>query len=209
MSEDEEDAVKLALDLRIQLLETLVGLDTPAASRTASLSAGSITRRGQIALAEIYNAVEKAGSESVKRFLDSYEANAPLLIPQLPSAAIQANSAGNDLSARAKASLVLEAEHDIRTIERELREIDTLEKRGIAGAGTLASHEKLQPELLEARKQVTDLSSKYSTLESSAESLLSSYDHYVSTISELFVSWNDALTQAERTVARLEREKAL
>jgi hypothetical protein len=70
---EEEEAVKLALDMRIQLLETLVGLDTLAASknRQSATTSGSITRRGQIALAEIYNAVEKAGSESVKRFLDS------------------------------------------------------------------------------------------------------------------------------------------
>lgn len=132
------------------------------------------------------------------------EVNAPLLIPQLPSAAIQANSAGNDLSARAKASLVLEAEHDIRTIERELREIDTLEKRGIAGAGTLAgklcsagysvakmkwsrmiAHDKLQPELVQTKGQVKDLSATYTTLESRAESLLTSYDHYVRSRSAL------------------------
>lgn len=66
------------------------------------------------------------------------EVNAPLLVPQLPTAALYASTAGSDLSIHAKASLVLEAEQEIRTIERELREIETLEKRGVAGAGRLA-----------------------------------------------------------------------
>lgn len=61
------------------------------------------------------------------------ELNKALLVPQLPSGA----QSGNDLTPSAKAALILDAEHDIRNLDRELREIDTLEKRGIAGAGKL------------------------------------------------------------------------
>lgn len=60
----------LALDLRIQLLEALVGLNTPAARRGGS-SEISIARRGQNVVRGVYQAVDGAGSEAVKRFLDS------------------------------------------------------------------------------------------------------------------------------------------
>lgn len=63
-----------------------------------------------------------------------------MLVPQLSAAASQSNDAlaGEDLGSHAKAALILDAEQDIRTFERELRDIDILEKRGAAGAGKLA-----------------------------------------------------------------------
>lgn len=59
--------------------------------------------------------------------------HAPLLVPQLPLPPPN----GSELTPRARAVLVLEAEQDIRTLERQLREIDVLEKRGAASAGNL------------------------------------------------------------------------
>ena len=75
--------------------------------------------------------------------LPTDDVNAPLLAPQLPllqPAQIQelAQQEGSRLSGQAKAILVLEAEDDLKTLERELREIDILNKRGLAGAGKLA-----------------------------------------------------------------------
>lgn len=42
------------------------------------------------------------------------------------------------MTPQAKVVLILESEGEIRQIERELREVDTLEQRGVVGAGTLA-----------------------------------------------------------------------
>ena len=53
-------------------------------------------------------------------------------------AAAASSIAGHDMTPHAKAALILDAEQDIRTLERELREIELLEKRGAAGAGRLA-----------------------------------------------------------------------
>lgn len=60
----------LALDLRIQLLETLVGLDTALAKRPKTQEA-SIARRGQAVIAGLYEALDKSGNEAIKRFLDT------------------------------------------------------------------------------------------------------------------------------------------
>jgi hypothetical protein len=60
----------LALDLRIQLLETLVGLDTALAKRPNAQEA-SIARRGQAVIAGVYEALDRSGTEAIKRFLDT------------------------------------------------------------------------------------------------------------------------------------------
>lgn len=44
----------------------------------------------------------------------------------------------NDLSFEAKVSLILEAETEITTLERELREIDILHQRGVVEVGKLS-----------------------------------------------------------------------
>lgn len=69
--------------------------------------------------------------------------NAPLLIPQLPAKAQAALAGGSDLTPQGKALLILEAEQEIYTCDRELREIDTLEERGVAGAGRLSGEQSL------------------------------------------------------------------
>lgn len=68
MAPDEE--ATLALDLRIQLLETLVGLDTALAKRPKAQEA-SIAQRGQAVVAGLYEALDKSGNEAIKRFLDN------------------------------------------------------------------------------------------------------------------------------------------
>ena len=159
-------ASRLSLDLRVRLLEALVGLDTPAARRVNALEM-SVARRGQHIVTSVHEAVEKNGSEAIKRFLENCaavprplhrrptmrpllttaivftmedDANKPLLVPQLSAAASHTDNAlsGEELGPHAKAALILDAEQDIRSFERELRDIDILEKRGAAGAGKLA-----------------------------------------------------------------------
>ncbi|KAK9894232.1 hypothetical protein P389DRAFT_181618 [Cystobasidium minutum MCA 4210] len=194
----------LALELRIQLLETLVGLDTAYAKRSNAQEA-SIARRGQAVIAGIYEALDRTGTDAIKRFLETYELNKALLVPQLPTSSAQD---GNDLTPAAKAALILDSEQDLKNLDRELREIDTLEKRGMAGAGRLEEHEALKPRLAELRKDASKLAGSYGSLESRVENLLTQYDDYVNTVSELFVSWNDAITQAEKTVSRIQKERS-
>jgi hypothetical protein len=44
----------------------------------------------------------------------------------------------DELPAASKVALILEAENEIRSLERDLREVEALEQRGIVGAGKLA-----------------------------------------------------------------------
>ncbi|CAD6573329.1 MAG: hypothetical protein CYPHOPRED_005119 [Cyphobasidiales sp. Tagirdzhanova-0007] len=197
-------ATALAIDLRVRLLEVLVGLDTPMARMDKMKK--SISRRAHDVVEEVYQALDAAGLEAVKRFLEGYDLNAPLLVPQL-TASTQMALSSSDLVPQAKAILILEAEQDIRNLERELREIDALEKRGVVSAGRLANYQPLKPRLLQLQEDLTAIASSYSSLEKRVESVLSSYDSYVNTVSQLFINWNDAITQAEKAVTMIERER--
>jgi hypothetical protein len=67
------------------------------------------------------------------RLYSTDDLNKALLVPHLPTSP----QAGSDLSPSAKAALILDSENDLRNLDRELREIETLDKRGTAGAGKL------------------------------------------------------------------------
>lgn len=71
-SNSSASSTALATELRLRLLESLVGLDTLAASKPAAKER-SIARRGQAVVQELYEAVDRAatGSEPVKRFLEA------------------------------------------------------------------------------------------------------------------------------------------
>lgn len=60
--------------------------------------------------------------------------NAPLL--RLPPISTPA-ATEEDLSPQARAALILESEPEIRQLERELREVQLLDERGVVGAGKL------------------------------------------------------------------------
>lgn len=63
----------------------------------------------------------------------SDDLNKALLVPQLPTS----SQAGSDQTPSVKAALILDSESDLRDLDRQLREIETLDKRGTAGAGKL------------------------------------------------------------------------
>jgi hypothetical protein len=63
-----------ALELRIRLLEALVGIDTAFAKRPNAQDA-SIARRGQAVVAGVYDALDRSGTEAIKRFLETCVSN--------------------------------------------------------------------------------------------------------------------------------------
>lgn len=95
--EQDRDNVALALDLRVQLLEALVGLDTPqgrrilledghkdgrhrgtaaaaaAATLPSSPARGSVARRAHHVLERVYEAIEAPGYDGIRRFLERCE----------------------------------------------------------------------------------------------------------------------------------------
>ncbi len=109
--------------------------------------------------------------------------------------------------------MVLEAEQELRQLERELREIDALDSRGIVGAGQLggthsaaeqamlpdpviladsllelgAEHATLRPQLGELQTAEAPLATGYGHLDDQANALLGRYNDYVSPKSR----WSD------------------
>ena len=63
-------ASRLSLDLRVRLVEALVGFDIPAARRVNALEM-SVARRAQHIVTTVHEAVDKNGSEAIKRFLEN------------------------------------------------------------------------------------------------------------------------------------------
>ncbi|GAA5877401.1 hypothetical protein JCM16303_003317 [Sporobolomyces ruberrimus] len=191
---------KLAIDLRLRFLESLVARN----SRTPT-SSSSLARRVSHIEAQLKQALDAGGStDAVRRFAQNYDLNSPLLsVAPLPIH--QGHS--NDLSFEAKVSLILEAETEITTLERELREIDILHQRGVVEVGKLSEHEALKEPLEQLVKDTKPISTTYASLEERTTVLLQRYNDYITDLSELFISWNDLLTEAEETVTKLEKQR--
>ncbi|GAA5896672.1 hypothetical protein JCM6882_005756 [Rhodosporidiobolus microsporus] len=212
----------LAIDLRLRLLESLLAPTTSSAPAHPPATAVPLARRIARVNEQLSAALGTAGagggggaaaagaggaSEAVRRFVQNYDLNAPLLsVAPIPPGS-SSSSGGEDVTPQAKVSLILEAENEIRTLERELREIQVLDERGVVGAGKLGDHEPLKPLLAELRQAATPIAASYASLETRTTSLLHQYNNYISTLSELFVSWNDVLSEAEDALSKLEKER--
>jgi len=89
-----------------------------------------------------------------------------------------------------------------------VREIQALNQRGVAGAGKLPEHESLQPRLRALIRAHAEDSATYHMLERRIAALLQRYSSHINALSELFVSWNDSVREAEEYVAKLEKVAA-
>ncbi|KAF8635049.1 hypothetical protein AX15_000585 [Amanita polypyramis BW_CC] len=157
-------------------------------------------------------------NEGLKRFMVQYDQHAHLLTPASALSGILADSRQGgplqtapeyaSMSPEEFEALLQEMEPDIRAADRDMREIEMLEKKGVTGAGRLAEYEKLQPRLealIKAHKEDLEL---VASLEKRIATLMKRHATQVDALSELFVAWDDTLTEAEGKVTRLEREKA-
>lgn len=105
-------------------------------------------------------------------------------------------------------ALLQEMGPDIRAADRDLRDIDNLEKKGVTGAGRLEEYEPLLPRLATLLKDHKEDTLKYQALESRLSDVLERYTTHVDALSELFVEWNDVLDYTEDQIIKLERAKA-
>ncbi|BGP22581.1 hypothetical protein Rt10032_c08g3451 [Rhodotorula toruloides] len=195
---------QLSIELRLRFLESLVDPSSSPSPRPAS-STVPLARRVSQVEAQLKRALDQSGggTEALKRFVQNYDANSPLLtIAPVPTA-----PDSTEVLPQAKVAVILEAEQEIRTLERELREIGVLYERGVVESGKLGEHERLKPLLAETRTAAAPVSASNALLEQRTTTLLQRYNNYISTLSELFVSWNDIMSEMEDTVTKLEKEK--
>jgi len=218
----------LALELRLRWLEALIlgvkqdlGKDKKGKARedyatvtVANSAAAANLKHGEtlMRLAEtVQQKLDKAveGNEGLKRFMDNYEQHAHLLTPSFALSGILPDPPTYDkMTPEEINALIAEMEPDIRAADRDMLEIDALEKKGVLGAGKLPEYEKLQPRLqalLKAHQEDAELAL---SLEIQIASLVERHTNYVDTLSELFVAWDDTITEAEDKLARFERERA-
>ncbi|KAF8528148.1 hypothetical protein BU17DRAFT_38569 [Hysterangium stoloniferum] len=212
----------VSLELRVKWLEALLlGVRQDLAKDTRNrVTEGkgareethkqmSLFRRAEDAQRKLDAVV--AGNEGLKRFMDHYDQYAQYLTPSfalsgLASATTTAPSYSS-MSSTELDALLSEMETDIRAADRDLRDIDALEKRGVTSAGKLADHEPLQPRLYALVAAHQEDLAKATELENRIGTLLETHATKVDALSELFVAWNDVITEAEDRVDKAEREK--
>ncbi|KAF8555972.1 hypothetical protein OG21DRAFT_1476267 [Imleria badia] len=214
----------LSLELRLRWLEALLlgvrqdtrdrkGRDKPPKLKPGESLvqlAGNVQHR--------LNTVVES-NDGLKKFMHQYDQHAQWLTPAFALSGTLQGSAPtyDDMSPDELEALLSEMEPDIRAAERDMREIELLEQKGVLSAGKLADHEALQPRLhalLAAQEQDMRLAA---SLERRIASLVDRHATHVSsffisatlayTLSELFVAWDDVLTETESKVKRLERDK--
>ncbi|KAF9038500.1 hypothetical protein BJ165DRAFT_392305 [Panaeolus papilionaceus] len=215
----------LALELRLRWLEALIvgvkqelgkdkkgktSLGTASAVDAAisSLKPGeTLSRLAENVQQRLGKAVE--ANPELKKFMDRYDQNAHLLTPSFALSGILPDPPTYDkMSPEEFNAFISEMEPDIRNADRDMREIEVLEKKGVTGAGKLGDSEQYKPRLdtlIKAHEEDLELAS---SLELSIASLVERHATYVDNLSELFVAWDDTITEAETKITRLEREKA-
>ncbi|KAG8891588.1 hypothetical protein FRB99_003470 [Tulasnella sp. 403] len=202
----------LSLQLRIRWLEALVSGLKPTGSPSNTKSKGGelqttadLLRRAEEIQSKLNEALES--NEGCKKFIKSYDQFAHLLTPAaaLSPTGSSAAPSYDTLSDAEFETLLAELEPDIRAADRDLREIDTLDGRGVTSAGKLPEHEALKSRL----QQLVDAQSQdlalYNSLEGRISNILQTYASHVTTLSELFVVWNDLLAEAEDRVEQLQK----
>ncbi|KAI6041274.1 hypothetical protein EDC04DRAFT_2670104 [Pisolithus marmoratus] len=204
----------LSLELRIRWLEVLlVGVRQDPRERRGrdkfpDLKDGETLIRLAENVQHRLNGVIES-NDSLKKFMNQYDRHAHLLTPTFAYSGTPSGSSLSyeNMSAEELEALLAEMEPDIRAADRDMREIELLVQKDVLGAGKLSDHEVLQPRvqrLLAAQEEDLKLAA---SLEKRIANLVDRHATHVDALSELFVAWDDVLSEAESKVAQLERDK--
>ncbi|KAH8114231.1 hypothetical protein DFH11DRAFT_256471 [Phellopilus nigrolimitatus] len=205
----------LSLELRVRWLEVLLlGVKQEAIGQKGKAKEKEGSRHDGDALVLKAEEIQKRldgivqSNDGLKKFLDRYDQHAQILTPAFALSGASAPPSYSSMSSEEFDAFVAEMEPEIRAADRDLREIDILEKRGVLGAGKLADYEALTPRLDALKKAHEEDLTTAVDLERRIADVLKRYTTRIDALSELFVEWNDVLTATEDKIARLEREKA-
>ncbi|KAJ7252795.1 hypothetical protein B0H12DRAFT_1117869 [Mycena haematopus] len=187
----------LSLELRLRWLEAIllgVKQDGRKGKERDHLSRGETLLRSAEDLQKRLTSIVNS-NDGLKRFMD----HCPWICFHAPTY--------ESMSATELEAFLVEMEPDIRAAERDMQEIETLEKKGVTGAGKLGDYETFQPRLdvlLKAHRQDLDL---VASLEKRVARLMESHATHVDALSELFVLWDDTVVDADGKILRLERDR--
>jgi len=206
----------LSLELRLRWLEALLlGVRQDTRDRKArpgekpsELKPGESLIQLAVNLQRRLNSVVES-NDGLKKFMHQYDQHAQLLTPAFALSGTMQGPAPtyDNMAAEELEALLSDMEPDVRAADRDMREIELLEQKGVLSAGKLADYEALQPRLhalLAAQEQDMTLAA---SLEKRVATLVKRHATHVDTLSELFVAWDDVVTETESKVRRLERDK--
>ncbi|KAJ6610211.1 hypothetical protein B0H10DRAFT_2166111 [Mycena sp. CBHHK59/15] len=198
----------LSLELRLRWLEAiLLGVKQDARDRRGKerekLTHGETLIRTAEDLQKRLTTIVDS-NDGLKRFMDHYDQHAHLLTP---SFALSEAPTYESMSASELEAFLMEMEPDIRAAERDMQEIEALEKKGVTGAGKLGDYEALQPRLDALLKSHHEDLELASSLEKRVAKLMETHATQVDALSELFVAWDDTIMDAEDKILRLERDR--
>ncbi|KIY51859.1 hypothetical protein FISHEDRAFT_17432, partial [Fistulina hepatica ATCC 64428] len=194
---------EVALELRLRWLEALLvgaGKDARDVKRADTImkTAEDIQHRLDVIV---------QGNDGLKRFMEHYDQHAHLLTPPFALSGILREQAAQETMSEAEIDAFLaEMEPDIRAADRDMREIEILEKKGVTGPGHLAEYEALQPRLRALLQAQGEDAAQLVTLERRIARLMEQNSSQIDLLSDLFVAWDEALTSAESKTSRLEND---
>ncbi|KLO19679.1 hypothetical protein SCHPADRAFT_843164, partial [Schizopora paradoxa] len=197
----------LSLELRVRWLEVLLlGVKHEHGASGSKPAKTTLVRGAEELHGKLDEAVQ--ANDGLRKFMDRYDRHADLLTPSFALSGIASPSIHSSLSEEELNALLAEMEPELKAADRDLRDIDVLEKRGVLGAGKLADYKELIPRLEALRSAQKEDLRQATDLEKRIADVLRRYTTRVDALSELFVEWNDVLSSAEDKVSRLERERA-
>jgi len=202
----------ISLQLRIRWLEALILGVRPDPKRKETLSISGTDATTQTLMRKTEEIQSRfndvlAENDALKRLVDHYDQYAQYLTPAFALSSNQQNGSESSMSTTELETLLSEMEPDIRAADRDLREIDALEKQGVTSAGKLVDYEPLDDRLKALVQAHEEDLATAASLERRIGSLLQRYSNKIDALSELFVSWNSTVSEAEARVLKLEREK--
>ncbi|KAG2157754.1 uncharacterized protein EDB93DRAFT_1124455 [Suillus bovinus] len=204
----------LSLELRLRWLEALLlgvrqdARDRKGKDKLPELKHGeTLIRLAEDVQRRLDNVIQS--NDGLQRFMSKYDLHAHLLSAAFALSGVLPGPAPTyeNMSPEELEALLVEMEPEIRAADRDMREIEMLEQKGVTAAGKLADYESLQPRLdalLLAHQEDIRLAA---SLEKRIAILVDKHATHVDALSELFVAWDDVLTETENKVIKLERDR--
>ncbi|KAK4053677.1 hypothetical protein OIV83_001333 [Microbotryomycetes sp. JL201] len=198
-----------SLELRLRYLEALLVPPRAVDDDERVQADASMLRRVATINETLATALDSNhGTESIKRLIANYDLNEPLLRPQSALGHQLCPPDRDELSVASKIALLLDIEPDIIQLDKDLRQVQIFDEKDVAGAGNLADHQTMKPELEKVRERMKPLVKEYAALDDQSLALLDRYNAHISSLSERFVAWNDLLTAAEDAITKLEKQRS-
>lgn len=195
----------LSLELRLRWLEALI-----LGVKQTNVDSGkhNIIRSAEDIRKRLDTVVQS--NDGLRKFMDQYDQYAQYLSPAfvLSGTVPSSTPTFQDMSPAELDAYLSELEPDIRSAERDMSKIETLVKsKDVLSAGKLGDYEALQDRFQAVSKAHDEDMRRAAALEKRIAALVKQHSRRVDAMSELFVDWDDALTQIDHHITKLEREK--